>query len=249
VSDHVSPAKARHHADIRFAILVTIAVGGLACLVIWVQGISHDLRTSNAARDALSRQVQQLGAKPVAGPPGSRGEPGPTAVGPTGPAGAPGAAGSPGAAASPVPGPSGPEGPQGIPGADSTVPGPAGEAGAPGADSTVPGPAGPQGDPGAAGRDGDDGKDGKDGQPPAGWTYTDPAGIAYTCSPAGDFDPSAPRYTCTVDTAPTPTGSPASSGLLGIGTLATTAAYRRLTSSGPPPPTTRPPVLSNQRRA
>lgn len=227
MSDHASPARSRLRDDARYAALAMVAVGLFAWLIIWVQGLSNDLSQANAARDALARQVQGLGASPVAGPPGSRGEPGPAVTGPSGP---PGPQGSPGAAASPVPGATGPAGPKGSPGAA----GPSGSPGPAGADGQSiqgePGPAGPQGDPGPAGAAGADGKDGANGSPPAGWTYTDPSGVAYTCSPVGDFDPSAPRYTCTPDAtaSPTPTGSPSSSGLLGVGMLAGTATYRRL---------------------
>jgi hypothetical protein len=119
----------------------------------------------------------------------------------------------------PVTGPEGPKGPKGDPGAaaptitpspghdgaDSTVPGPEGSAGPPGDDSTVPGPTGP---PGAAGRDGSDGSDGADGSPPAGWTF-EIGGITYTCRPAADFDPDAPRYACDPPpTNPAPSGDP-----------------------------------------
>lgn len=221
----------RRRTDVYFAAGVIVAVGVLAWVVITLQGLSHDLSTSNAARDALARQVQGLGASPVAGPPGSRGEPGPTAVGPSGPAGSPGepgAKGSSGAAAPPEPGPTGPSGSAGSPGADSTVPGPQGVQGVPGADSTVPGPKGDQGDPGVAGQAGKDGTDGRDGSPPAGWTWTDPAGQSYTCSPVDGFDQSAPRYACTADTTAPSGGSPTSSGLLGLGLMTGSAAYRRL---------------------
>jgi len=174
---------------------------------------------------ALRAQVQAAGKTPVA--------PDPTAavgnlpartevpVPIPGPPGPKGDKGDTGAAASPVPGPSGPAG---VPGADSIVPGPVGS----------PGAAGAQGEPGPAGVDGQDGIDGQDGsngQPPAGWTWTDPAGQTYTCTPAAGFDPSAPRYTCAPDSAgptssPSPTGS--DSGLLSLGLLASTSVYRRL---------------------
>jgi hypothetical protein len=232
----------RRIEDAWFAAKVLAAVGVLTWIVVTLQGLSHDLSQANAARDALARQVQQLGASPVAGPPGSRGEPGPAVTGPAGPAGSPGASGASGkagAAASPEPGPTGPRGVAGSPGADSTVPGPSGAQGLPGADSTVPGPQGDQGVAGvagAAGKDGTNGTDGRDGtdgtpgQPPAGWTYTDPAGVAYTCSPVDNFDTTAPRYTCSPDAivSPTPTGSTNTSGYIGFGMLATTAAYRRI---------------------
>ncbi|MEA5366110.1 hypothetical protein VA596_41740 [Amycolatopsis sp., V23-08] len=38
---------------------------------------------------------------------------------------------------------------------------------------------------------------GADGQPPAGWTTTYPDGSTGSCTRAPDFDPAAPRYTCT----------------------------------------------------
>lgn len=194
MSDHASPAKARRRADVKYAVLAVIAVAAFAGLAIWLQGLSHDLRVSNEARDALARQVQSLGHKPVAGPPGSRGEPGRTVVGSRGPKGETGASGKPAPTVTPSPGPSGPPGATatGPPGADSTIPGPSGP---PGENATgVPGQDGKDGADGAAGKDG---SDGRDGQPPAGWTYTDPNGVTYDCTPVDDFDPNAPRYRCT----------------------------------------------------
>jgi hypothetical protein len=188
----------------------------------------------SSSLDTTRQQLQQHGVTPSAPPaqsivkavpgvpgavgaPGVQGEqgvPGPvsTVPGPSGPRG-------PAGPVSTVPGPTGPDG---APGADSTVPGPAGPAGPPGADSTVPGPKGDQGDQGVAGRDG------AAGQPPAGWTWTDPAGISYTCSPVDGFDPSAPRYTCTPDAVTPPTESPSRKGLLGVLSLGSLGAYRRL---------------------
>jgi hypothetical protein len=224
-----SEEPARRRGDALFAAAVLAGLGALAWIVITMQGLSHDLHQANDARDALAQQVQQLGGNPVAGPPGSRGEPGPAGVGPSGP---PGPAGRPGAPAIPVPGSPGPPGrpgadskvpgppgPTGLPGANSTVAGPPGPMGPPGADSTVSGPPGPQGEPGAdstvpgpKGDPGADGKDGFPGQPPAGWTWTDPAGATYTCSPMAGFDPAAPRYTCAPGgPGPTPTPSPSTS--------------------------------------
>jgi hypothetical protein len=185
--------------------------------------------------DTTRRQLEQRGITPSAPPAQSivRGVPGVPGV--AGAQGIPGPAGSPGPVST-VPGPSGPPGkpgpvatvsgppgPPGPTGPASTVSGPPGPAGAPGADSTVPGPKGDKGDPGTPGAP---------GQPPAGWTFTDPSGQSYTCGPVSGFDPSEPRYTCTADAAPSPSpsasNSPARSGLLGIGLLASTAAYRRL---------------------
>lgn len=134
----------------------------------------------------------------------------------------------------PIPGPPGPKGDKGDPAAVITPsPGAPGSAGRPGIDSTVPGPAGvagPAGKDGAngqAGRDGTNGRDGANGSPPAGWTYADATGATYKCSPVADFDPAAPRYTCTSDQPSTPSPSPQRAPL-GLGLLAATAMYRRL---------------------
>ena len=72
-------------------------------------------------------------------------------------------------------------------------------AGPPGAQGQV-GPAGPQGVAGASGSPGAPGPD------PAGWTWTDPAGITYNC--VEDSQTPAPHYTCTQSTVPTPTPTP-----------------------------------------
>ncbi|MER8003011.1 collagen-like protein [Streptomyces sp. NPDC095613] len=183
----------------------------LAGAATMVAAIANDLDAANQARDALARQVQGLGEKPVAGPPGSRGK---SVAGPPGPPGSPGPSGEPGRAAptlapSPGPaGPAGPPGPSGAAGVDSTIAGPPGPAGSPG----VPGAAGRDGGSGEDGQDGSpgpSGADGKDGAPPTSWTYTDPQGVTYTCVPADDFDAEAPRYTCTPRTTePSPTESP-----------------------------------------
>lgn len=153
-------ARTERRTDVLYAVGVMLAVGILAWVVITMQQLSHDLSTSNAARDALARQVQQLGASPVAGPPGSRGDSG--TAGQPGPAGSPGAEGPAG-----PPGPSGPTGKTGATGTSGTdgvsVTGSPGAAGADGP-TGAPGPAGPQGDPGPAGPTGPAGKDGTDGK-------------------------------------------------------------------------------------
>lgn len=173
----------------------------LGAVVAWVvfsiQALTQELTTANEARDALARQVQQLGEKPVAGPPGSRGEPGPSVTGPRGPKGDKGEPGSPG--------PTGPPGKDGSDGADATgKPGPAGETGKPGdaGSDGQPGPAGPQGEPGPAGAEGpqgpqgekgDNGARGEQGPAPSGWTFTDSQGVTYECTPDGD---GSTHYTC-----------------------------------------------------
>ncbi|NUK07452.1 collagen-like protein [Streptomyces lunaelactis] len=159
------------------ALLLGVLLAGLVVFIWWqssqlsrdVRSLSSDLRTSNQARDALAAQVQRLGAKPIAGPPGSRGEPGEGVVGPQGAQGEPG----------PI-GPTGPVGPSGQPGDDGTNgTGQNGAPGSPGVDGeSVVGPPGPQGEPGPAGppgADGQDGTDGTDGQAcPAGYSWQAP---------------------------------------------------------------------------
>lgn len=129
----------------------------------------------------------------------------------------------------------GPKGDPGEPGPTVTPsPGATGQTGRAGADSTVPGPTGPPGPAGtgAAGKDGTDGANGKDGRdgangsPPVGWTYTDPQGVTYSCGPVSDFDPDAPRYTCTTQNDTPAPGS--RQGLLGVGALTLTSMYRKL---------------------
>jgi hypothetical protein len=207
VSEHASPAKERRKADLRYAAVAVVAVGSFATMAIWMQGLSDDLRVSNQARDALARQVQSLGHKPVAGPPGSRGEAGASVVGPRGPQGDTGASGKPAPTITPKPGTSGASGSPGKPGADSTVAGPTGP---PGADSTVAGPqgeagvAGPVGPQGDRGEKGDTGDTGATGPAPSGWTFTDGTGVTQECAPDSE---GSTHYTCTAAPA-SPTPSP-----------------------------------------
>lgn len=182
------------------AILVVAFLGWLAIQVVL---LSNDLRTANEARDALATQVERLGGTPIAGPPGSRGEPGESMRGPKGDPGQPGdpgasgEPGSPGPSGSPgSPGPSGSAGEDGTPGS----PGPSGEPGsdgAPGADGAdgEPGPPGPQGEPGPTGPPGERGERGEQGAagpPPSGWTF-EYRGATYECTPDGD---GSTHYTC-----------------------------------------------------
>jgi hypothetical protein len=149
------------------ALLMGILLALLVAYIWWqTSQLTHDLRTANQARDALASQVQQLGGKPVAGPPGSRGEPGTSVTGPPGPSGPPGPQGPSGANATGKPGEDGEDGTPGAagqpgePGQDGeSVTGPAGPPGPQG----EPGPAGPAGEPGADGRDGEDGQACPDG--------------------------------------------------------------------------------------
>jgi hypothetical protein len=162
--------KTTHHrrTDLAFAGVAALVLVGFAFLVVLMEGLGHDLRAANEARDSLAAQVERLGASPVAGPPGSRGEPGNGVEGPRGergPTGLPGPTGPPG--------PTGALGPSGPPGTDGTngSPGPSGSPGPPGEGTVGPqGPAGPQGEqgpPGTAGRDGQTCPDGYTFQPPA----------------------------------------------------------------------------------
>lgn len=170
-----------------------LALGMLVALAVMVVDLSQDLRTEHAARDALARQVEDLGGTPVVGPPGTRGKPGPSVTGPPGPAGQPGedgdsATGPPGPSGSPgQPGRDGADGTSatgapGAPGADGS-PGAPGEPGSPGAE----GPPGPQGEPGPAGAQGERGEKGEQGpagSPPSSWTFTY-RGVTYMCTPSG----------------------------------------------------------------
>ncbi|MFF0629420.1 collagen-like protein [Streptomyces sp. NPDC004296] len=163
----------------------------VAWIVLTVQHLSADPQDANAARDALARQVQALGERPVAGPPGSRGDAGQTIRGPRGVQGQQGEPGAPGATGpSGKPGATGRTGTAGATGADG-APGPAAHDGA-------AGQAGPQGDPGPAGKDGHDGTDGLDGQIcPTGYhlqaSLADPDALVCRrgCAPASP-DPTSP---------------------------------------------------------
>ncbi|MFL4904805.1 collagen-like protein [Streptomyces sp. MMS24-I2-30] len=193
--------------------LLTVAVAillgtALAWIVLSMQGLRHDLRAANAARDALAQQVEHLGGTPVAGPAGSRGQPGESVVGPSGPPGVEGPQGEPGPTGSPGPsGSPGKDGSDGRTGASAT-----GQPGAPGATGAAgpAGPAGPQGDPGPAGSQGDQGPagpagaDGRDGQ-------TCPDGFSLQ---APDWDPDA--LVCRRDSTPQPSKKKGDS-LLGMG--------------------------------
>ncbi|MFF2094881.1 collagen-like protein [Streptomyces sp. NPDC058202] len=153
----------RRRGDLRWA-AVLLALGALLTAVVvggaWIAG---ELRTANQARDALAAQVQRLGASPIGGPPGSRGDPAPRVTGPSGLPGHAGESGAPGRDGrdgkngrdtTGSPGQPGKDGSKGDPGASAT--------GAPGAPGGV-GPSGPAGATGAQGPAGKDGKDGRDG--------------------------------------------------------------------------------------
>lgn len=174
-------------------VVAAVAVGlVLAGILVAVRSLQLELRAANAARDQLAAQVEQLGGLPIAGPPGSRGQPGRTVEGPPGPSGPVGDPGPSGPAGKP--GPSGPPGPSGSPGVAGTdgvgASGPAGPTGPPGPTGPA-GPAGQQGEPGPAGPAG---KDGRDGQTcPDGYTLQPLAGDAniLVCQRAPAAPPSA----------------------------------------------------------
>lgn len=152
-AEHASQVQRHRREDARFAVFAVLVLAGFVLLALWVQGLAQD-------RDALARQVQELGGTPVAGPPGLRGEPGVSVTGPSGPPGEDGRDGVDGKDAptiTPSPGATGPRGPQGEPGASVTGP-----SGPPGAT----GPAGPQGVQGVQGERGEKGDTGDVG--PAG---------------------------------------------------------------------------------
>lgn len=186
--------------DVLVATAAVVVGGAFAWIVLSVQGLTHDLEVANEARDALAGQVQELGEQPVAGPPGSRGEPGESVTGPSGPPGdrgEPGATGPRGPSGSPgTDGDDGTDGSQGSDGADGE-PGAAGPTGAAG----PAGPAGPQGEPGPQGPQGEPGKQGPQGEQgdrgPAGPACPD----GYSLQPPAD-DPDA--LVCRRDGAPTP---------------------------------------------
>lgn len=189
-------------------IVLFVALAGIAWAIHTMEVHIQSMEAGQRSRDTVitkladgldttRHQLEQHGVTPSAPPArsivqGVPGAPGATgAQGVAGPSGAPGATGATGPAGSP-----GPTGAQGVAG--------------------VEGPAGPQGPTGPAGADGKDGTDGAAGQPPAGWTFTDPAGITYSCTRAADFDPSSPEYTCSPDAPSQPSPSQSAAGLIAI---------------------------------
>ncbi len=200
--------------DRRTLAVIAVATVGAVVLGMVVYALQLQQRQIEALSSALSAQraqAQRAGQTPVAPPPGAilanptpiRGEPG--ATGPTGPAGrglssivcvsgvwhvgyTDGSMDTDAGACT------GPPGPIGVTGS----PGPAGPSGATGRDG-VPGAAGPAGPQGPAG------SPGADGPPPAGWTWTSPAGNHYACTRDAGSPDSAPSYTCSpVSSSPSP---------------------------------------------
>jgi hypothetical protein len=187
MKSHADTTQHHRRMDVVFALLLMLGIIALTMLALWVQSLANELRVSNNARDALARQVQALGAKPVAGPPGSRGEPGETIIGPRGYAGPSGPPGPVGPSGGP-----GPKGDKGNTGSTAT-----GSPGANGVDGQ-PGPAGPQGQAGPAGPQGPAGETGAQGEPgPAGPACPD----GYSLE-TPSYDPNA--LVCRRDDAPDP---------------------------------------------
>jgi hypothetical protein len=176
----------------------------------------------SSALDATREQVRGFGQTPVAPPPGQILATPTLVAGPRGPAGDNGANGASGRGLTSVicvggvwrvqytdgvvddsagacTGPPGPIGAAGPTGQSVTgSPGPDGAAGADGRDG-ADGAAGAQGDPGpagAAGPAGATGPAGAAGAPPAGWTWTSPTGMAYSCTRDAGSPDSAPSYSC-----------------------------------------------------
>lgn len=160
------------------ATAVVIGTLVLSFVLIQVGRVADENKELRQTAELLQKQVEDLGAIPVAKP-----KPGPT--GDTGPAGPPGPPGPRG--------PSGGIGDQGMPGIPGQI-GPAGIPGQPGADGIngtdgqdgdrgPQGPAGqqgetgPQGPPGPAGADGTDGQPGADGRTPSQMTCTPTGGL------------------------------------------------------------------------
>ena len=181
-------------AEWLIALTLLVVVLFLGWLAVQVVTLTHDLRAANDARDALAAQVQDLGESPVAGPPGSRGEPGQSVTGPPGEPGEPGAPGKSGPS-----GPPGKDGSDGSDGQDGTPgsPGPSGAAGSDGAAGEPgaageAGPPGPQGEPGPAGPAGERGEQGPAGPAPSGWSF-EYRDATYECTPDSE---GSTHYTC-----------------------------------------------------
>lgn len=221
-------------------VMLVLLVVGVALLALrTAEGANRQLAQDKAAEstaigalstalDQTRTQLQQHGVVPKAPPPSTIIQSVPGAQGAVGPAGATGPQGVAGS-----PGPIGPTGPAGAVGKTGAT-GPTGATGQTGP-AGVAGPAGPQGDPGPAGAQG---PAGASGQPPAGWTYTDATGATYDCERVSNFDPAAPRYTCTPTNtggtpAPGPSPTPSQSATAGPGQAKPKPKATTIVSTGP----------------
>jgi hypothetical protein len=179
-AEHTRAALARE-ADLRGTAVSTLA-GDVRALRSQVQAGGKTPVVPDPTRAVPNLPDRAAVPVPIPGPPGPSGAPGET--------GKSGAGGTPGDA-----GPSGAPGAAGLPGTDGAQ-GPAG-------------PAGPAGADGPSGKDGTEGRNGTNGAPPAGWTWTDPAGVTYSCTRSGGDD-AAPQYACAPNAPSQPTTPPAS---------------------------------------
>jgi len=182
--------------EVLAAVLALVLGAAVAWMVLSVQHLATELRTANDARDALATQVQRLGAKPIAGPAGSRGDVG--GLGPRGPKGSEGERGEGGPSGEPGDdGKAGRAGDEGDPGkgGDSGPPGSPGNSGNDGANGSdgQPGPQGAPGPEGPRGEQGPAGEQGPQGPAPSSWTFTY-LGVTYTCTPSSSGSTS---YSCT----------------------------------------------------
>lgn len=185
----------RRRTNVVFALGVCLLMAALFWMVVTLRSLSSDLQASNEARDQLAAQVQALGAKPVAGPPGSRGDPG--TVGSRGPRGYRGPTGPPGEDGQPGDdGATGKDGKAGTSGAEGE-PGEGGTDGSEGNDG-APGPAGPEGPAGPTGPQGEQGETGERGPAgpscPDGYSLQAPAWDpdALVCRRTGTPQPDSP---------------------------------------------------------
>lgn len=180
------------------AVAVTWGVTTIGSLAGDVEDSDQRANAAYAAVDALSTQVESLGADPVIEPsdlpPGPAGATG--ATGQTGPPGPQGLTGSVGPAGQP--GEDGDRGPRGVRGETGST-GSAGSTGSPGNNGAT-GPQGPKGDPGPSGPpgpQGDQGPPGPVGQPgptcPEGYHLEDRTVVSLE-HPAGET-----TYVCVAD--------------------------------------------------
>jgi hypothetical protein len=170
-----------------FLVLGAAFVSRNATLTAQLNDQASAVTQQHQAAQALSDQVRELGAVPTTVAPPVTGIAGPQ--GATGPQGIPGQQGQPGKDGQSPPCLSQPGQCQGANGKD-------GANGAPGTPG-VNGVDGKDGAPGQPGKDGTNGVNGTNGQPPASWTWTDPAGRKQQCTRDAGSPDSAPTYTCT----------------------------------------------------
>lgn len=182
---HIIKRRPRGNRDLIAVVFVAACVAlALAATFYYIGRLREQNAALAVALATEQAQTERSGQQPAAPPPQAILDDPEVVTGPPGPQG-----------------PDGPPGPAGLPG-DDGGPGPSGqpgvgEPGAPGGPGE-PGPGGVQGEPGPAGPAGADGAPGAPGSPPAGWTWTDPLGLKYTCARDDGSPADAPTYTCTM---------------------------------------------------